>query len=414
MKILQICNYDYDGGGCCIVMERLHHGLMKNGIDSKILCGIKNLNSPYTVQIPRPKIFEKIIEKITWRMGLNDIHCLSSFGIKKMSVYLNADVLHIHSMDGNYFSYLALPTLTRDKPTVFTLHNMWALTGHCSHSYDCDKWKTGCGKCPYPNRYPVIKRDATKIEWKLKQWIYKHSNLFLITISEWSKALVKQSILKRFPTYHIPNGVDIGVYQPLDSEQCRSILGIPTDKKVIMFMARTLDPSSLHGFTKGGDLLIKALNALPKSLKSEIILLLVGKKGEAIAEVSGIKTLNLGYIGNDRLKAVCYSAADLFVHPARVETFGLTIIESMACGTPIIAFRTCAIPELVRPGVTGYVAQPENPEDLSRGIVQLLEDNDLRYNMRLKCREIASKEYTLDLNIIRHINLYRQILQISR
>jgi len=162
---------------------------------------------------------------------------------------------------------------------------------------------------------------------------------------------------------------------------------------------------------KGGDLLVRALQRLPGSLKTETMLLLLGDGGEVIAETAGIHTLNLGYVSDDRLKAIAYSAADLFVSPTRAESFGLVFLESMACGTPMVSFRVGGVSDPVRPGVTGYLAEPGNAKDLCDGIVQLLEDEPLRRYMSQQCRAIALKEYSLELYIQRHLELYRQLLQ---
>jgi glycosyltransferase involved in cell wall biosynthesis len=213
-------------------------------------------------------------------------------------------------------------------------------------------------------------------------------------------------MLNRFPIHHIPNGIDTEAYQPLDPKQCRSLLGIPTDKKVLMFGAE-----NLNNARKGGDLLLKALQSLPESLKAETVLLTLGNGGEAILEAVGMPNLNLGYVSSDRLKAIAYSAADLFIFPTRADNLPLVLQESMACGTPMVSFKVGGVLDLVRPGVTGYLAQPEDPQDFSSGIMQLLEDKHLRESMRQTCRAIALEEYPVELQAQRYIQLYRQVLQ---
>ncbi|HEY9846719.1 MAG TPA: glycosyltransferase, partial [Candidatus Caenarcaniphilales bacterium] len=177
-----------------------------------------------------------------------------------------------------------------------------------------------------------------------------------------------------------------------------------TGKKVLMFAAATLNE-----FRKGGDLLLKALSSLPAALKAETVLLIMGKGGSAIAQTLGMQTINLEYVSSDYLKAIAYSAADLFIFPTRGDIFGLVSIESQACGTPVVAFRVCGVPDHVRPGVTGYLAEPENASDLGQGIVQLLEDEALRHRMRHQCREIAVKEYAIELQAQRYLALYHQL-----
>ncbi len=408
MKVLHLWQGDSGqcGGGGSVAMYRLHSSLRETGIDSKILCQRKTTESPQVQVFQRSlssKILDKLIQPITSRLGLNDIHRLSSFQLKQHEAYLDANILHFHGFHG-FINYLALPALTRDKPAVFTLHDMWALTGHCSYSYDCDRWKIGCGQCPYLDIHPAIKRDSTRIEWKLKDWTYSQLDLTIICPSKWMAEQAKQSpLINRFPIHHIPLGIDTEIFQPLDPQQCRSQLGIPLSKTVLLFAA-----VNLSHYRKGGDLLIKALQSLPDSLKSETVLLVFGKKTEMLAETVGLPVYHLGYLSDDRAKAVAYSAADLFLFPTRADVFGLVSIESQACGTPVVSFKIGGVPDHVRPGITGYLAEPENAKDFRDGIIQLLEDEDLRHQMSQQCRGITVQEYNSKLSAQRHIEMYRK------
>jgi len=212
-------------------------------------------------------------------------------------------------------------------------------------------------------------------------------------------------MLGRFDIHHIPHGIDTDTYRPLDPQQCRSLLGIPPGKKVLMFMAK-----SLHSSVKGGQVLSKAFQKLPKALKADLLLLLVGNQGKMMANSLDIPAIDFGYVSSDRLKAICYSASDLFVHPTRAEAFGLVVVESMACGTPMVSFRVGGVIDLVRPGITGYLAEKGDSEDLVHGIDQLLEDERLRLYMRAQCREIALKEYRIELQAQRYVSLYHRLL----
>ncbi|MGA7932058.1 MAG: glycosyltransferase family 4 protein, partial [Kovacikia sp.] len=327
------------------------------------------------------------------------------FDIPNHPFYQAADILNFHNLHNNYFNYLSIARLTSHKPAIYTLHDMWSFTGHCAYSFACDRWQTGCGQCPDLETYPEVKRDSTRIEWKLKQWIYQRSNLTIVVPSQWLAEQVKQSMLSHLPVHYIPNGINTEAYQPLDPDHCRSVLGIPPGKFSLLFGADSLgDPR------KGGDLLFKALQMLPDSLKDETVLLTIGSQAEAISQTAGIPTINLGYVGSDRLKSIAYSAADLFVFPTRADNLPLVLQESMACGTPMVSFKIGGVPELVRPGITGYLAAPEDAQDFCHGIVQLLEDQALRQQMGQNCREIALKEYPLELQAQKYIDLYRHIL----
>ena len=406
MNVLHINQSDI-GGGAAIAGYRLHQGLLACGIDSKLLVGNTTTQSDRVDQAA-PTFFtstEKALWRITSRLGLNHIHRLSSLDIPNHDWYQAADILNLHNLHTGYFNYLALSKLTATKPAVFTLHDMWSFTGHCAYSYDCSKWQTGCGQCPYPNTYPAIRRDATRLEWHLKDRVYSCSDLTIVTPSRWLTEQAQTSMLKRFPIHHIPYGIDTEAYRPLDPELCRRTLGLSSDKNVLLFGADSLTDSR-----KGGDLLREALMRLPTALKAETIVLTFGGGGEAIADTIGIETLSLGYISSDRLKAVAYSAADLFLFPTRADNLPLVLQESMACGTPMVSFRIGGVPDLVRPGITGYLAQPENAQNLAVGIEQLLSDRALREQMSQNCREIALREYPLNLQAERYISLYKEAL----
>jgi len=405
MKILQINQSDIVGGAA-IAAYRLHQGLLNQGIDSKLLVGSVKTDSDRVAVVSRRYRIENQLIRFTYRLGLNYINLVSSFDIPQHSFYKETDIINFHNLHTGYFNYLAISKLTETKPAIFTLHDMWSFTGHCAYSYNCDRWTIGCGKCPYPDTYPTIKYDNTSLEWKLKDWVYSKSRLTIVTPSKWLSEQAKKSMLNRFPIHHIPYGIDTEAYQPIDAEKCRDILGIAPNKKVLMFGAESLKDSR-----KGADLLVKALQNLPEALKSEILLLTLGNGSEKTTDLVAIPTLNLGYVSSDRLKSIAYSAADLFIFPTRADNLPLVLQESMACATPMVSFKIGGVADLVRPGITGYLAQPEDIQDFSNGIVQLLEDTELRKNLSDNCRKIAIKEYSLELQAKRYIELYKQVLR---
>jgi glycosyltransferase involved in cell wall biosynthesis len=393
------------GIGGAVSTYRLYRGLTAAGIDARILCQKPTLDS--SAEIPRLPRLERFLGRVTSRIGLNDIHCVGAFKVNKLPAYLEADIINFHGIHGQYFSYLALPSLTQNKPAVFTVRDMWPFTGHCAVSYDCERWKTGCGHCPYPNAPPAMptKHDTSHFEWKLKDWAYRHSRLTVVCLSRRMTEQANQSILGRFPVYHIPNGVDTEAYKPMDPILCRSALGIPSGKKVLLFAAGHLNRQH-----KGSDLLATALRNLPTSMKAEIVLLLLGEGGELIADAFDVKVKALGFVGGDRLKSLIYCASDLFVLPTRGEGLPNVLLESMACGTPMVSFDVGGVPDLVRPGLTGYLAGADDAQELGRGILELLEDERLRDAMGRRCREVACAEFSAELEIRRYVDLYQQLL----
>jgi glycosyltransferase involved in cell wall biosynthesis len=393
---------DVGWGGGQIQMLRLQTGLRRRGVDARVLCRDRTRDD--SVELPRRDRLERFIRHFTCRLGLNEIHCLSSFDLPHTEAVQRADVLDFHCMYHNYFNYLALPALSREKPVVLTLHDMWPLTGHCHNSLDCTRWRTGCGRCPYLDVSPAVDRDATRWEWRLKRWAYQRSRLTVVAPSAWLAGLARQSILGRFPVHHIPNGVDTTVFRPLDPAMCRSILGIPPGKKVLLFVVDSMTRS-----LKGSDLLVEALQQLPASLRQEVFLLLLGHKTEALARLTQLPALGLGFVSSHALKVVAYSAAHLFVFPTRADNFPLVVLESLACGTPVVSFRVGGVPESVRHGVTGYVADPGNPAALAAGIVEVLGAGSELESMRATCRKLVLRHYGLPRQVSRYISLYRSL-----
>jgi glycosyltransferase involved in cell wall biosynthesis len=392
------------GGGGGIAMWRLHQSLLAAGVRSRILCEVDAPDVPEVDLVPRWRRLDNAVHRLTRRLGLNDIHRVSSPLLARHPFYREADVVHFHGLHTAFLSYLALPRLTRHKPAVFTLHDLWALSGHCAYSYDCERWRTGCGRCPYPDAHPAVRRDATAIEWKLKKWVYARSRLTIIALSERHAEYARQGLLGRFPIHYIPNGLETDLFRPQDPVRCRAALGIPQDRHVVMFCALALDQ-----FNKGGDLLVAALQCLPETVRTNLVLLLVGSGGDNIRKAVGIPSVDLGVVKQPETMAAAYGAADLFVSPTRAETFSLVLAEAMACGTPLVAFDVGGVSALVRPGVTGHLARPENPADLAQGIAGLLGDEIRRRDFGHNCRSIALAEYSASSVTDRHIQLYETL-----
>ncbi|HVP72505.1 MAG TPA: glycosyltransferase [Phycisphaerales bacterium] len=404
MKVLLIHEHGRShGGGAVTAMYRLHQGLRARGVDSVIACRRRALDSPDIVELPASPLMEDILGRFSWRIGLNDVHCVSTFKIRKFQPFLDADVVNIHGWHTNYFNYLALPSLARRKPIVGTMHDMWSITGHCSQSYDCQRFLTGCGRCPYPDTFPPIGRDATAWEWKLKKRVYDRSGITFVAPSRWLLDLSKQGILREHDVRQIPNPVDTTIYQPRDTRECRQALGLPQDKYIIFFVS-----VALKNKAKGGDLMVAALDALPPRIRDNAMLLLLGERGEEFAEACGIPAKALGYIHDDQQKAVMYSAADITVQPSRAENQSLVILESMSCAVPVVAFDTGGMGEIVRAGPGGILAEPEDVEQFAQGIATILDHKSVARELGAGGRQSVIDNYSLDLHCERYIKLFEE------
>lgn len=409
MKALHLTEGLTDGDGGSISLYRLHCGLKEAGIGSEILCTTKMPKGApddiVKVDVSKTEARAGVcLNQVSRKIGLNGLLDPTHFHVVRNKAFLESDILTIHSIAGSC-SYLAIPTLTQRKPTVLVLRDMMSFTGHCFHSLDCERWKTGCGKCPYPNISPAINVDNTRLAWKLKDWAFSRSSLAVVAQSTWMVGLAKQSMLSRFPIHRIPNGIDTEIYRPHEPDLCRSVLNIKKGKKVLMFMAQNLSSR-----LKGGDLFVKAVQSLPESLKSEMVILLLGRQGESLANSLGIQTIYLGYVESDLLKVICYSAADCFVSPTRAESFPNVLLESIACGTPVVSLRVGGVPDIARHKITGLLADPEDVEGFRSHIIEILENEALRDEMRQQCRKIALAEYSISLQAQRYIQVYHQVL----
>ena len=408
MRVLHIHRgVGHAGGGAGISMQRLHRTLLRLGVDSKILALQDEGAGPDVSRLPRIETLslESRLRSITSRLGLNDVHRLGSFQLSRHTFFQNADLVHFHGMHSGTFSYLGLPKVASSKPCLLTLHDTWAFSGHCAYSYDCERWKTGCGDCPRPEEPPAIARDGTRLEWRMKSRAFLKSGIRLISKSTWTTRMARVSALRHLPLTEIPYGVDTGVYRPRGRARSRELLGLAQDRFVLLVSARDLT-NRRHGI----DLLVGSLQALPSDLSARCILLVMGRQGVEMVNGAGLPVRDLGYLADGHLKAIAYSAADLYLFPTRADVFGLSALESQACGTPVVSFRVGGVPDHVRPGETGFLAESDDVLGFRDGIALLLQNEAARLRMSGTCRSSVLQDYDLSLESTRHADLYESIL----
>lgn len=316
-----------------------------------------------------------------------------------------ADVIQLFNTHGGYFSHLALVPLSRGRPVVWRLSDMWAMTGHCAYSYECERWRTGCGSCPHLDEYPRLGHDTSALLWRVKNWIYDRSQLVIVTPSTWLANLARQSpLLNRFPIHVIPNSVDTQVFRPVPRVLARQRFGLDPARPVIFFNA-----SSVRLARKGAAYLAEALTRLEVG-EPRPVLLVAGRDSEGWPGVHGYRTVALGHTDDDHALAAAYAAADVFVLPTLAENLANSLLESLACGTPVVSFAVGGVPEAVRHLETGYLAGSRDAADLARGLQLLLEDGALRERLARRGREVAVGEYGLDLQARRFASLYEDVL----
>ena len=299
------------------------------------------------------------------------------------------------------------PRLARAAPLVWTLHDMWALTGHCVYATECDRWLDGCLTCPDLAAPSPIRRDTAGFLFRQRAKLYAEARPVLVAPSRWLCDEARRAPLTRdLRVEQIPYGLDTEAFRPIGRTAARRVLRLDEDEKVVLFCALTLNARR-----KGADLLLQALQALKGADVGRLRLLAVGQEGADLARRSPFPVHDLGEVDNDLLMATAYCASDVFVLPTRADNLPLVLQESMACGTPCVSFRVGGVPEAVRPGETGWLAEPEDADDLARCLARALKDDAARDAMAANCRRVAEAEYGLALMTQRYMRLYEELIE---
>ena len=289
-------------------------------------------------------------------------------------------------------------------PLVWTLHDMATFTGGCCHDMGCGKFTQQCGACPQLGSSD--ESDLTRAVWRRKQKYYSALDarrFHIVTPSRWLEQEVKRSpLLSRFPRSVIPYGLDLEVFKARDRRFSREVLGIPQEAKVILFVS-----NGLHVHLKGFRHLIGALEGMDSS--SRIFLLCLGSGSSP--KLERFPHAHITSMTDDRSLSMLYSAADVFVLPSLIDNLPNTMLEALACGTPVVGFAAGGIPEGVRPGVTGLLAKTGDSAELRSAILELLGNDAKRAEMSANCRRIALAEYDLSVQTSRYVKLYTEMLR---
>lgn len=459
LRILQVSTRDREGGA-----ERSAWGLFqayKNlGHESWLAVGTKHTDDPDVLVIPnqqrrnvwcrlcqgvqeRLKPYQEDVQGVwrvrewlqTWSSPLH--HVKRSLGIEDFDYpgtqQLLAlppdrpDIVHCHNLHGWYFDLRILPRLSQEVPVIVNLRDAWLLSGHCAHSLDCERWKTGCGHCPDLTLYPAIERDATAYNWRRKRDIFARSRLYVTTPSHWLMRKVEQSILAPaiVKARVIPNGGDLSIFHPGDRLLSRTVLGIHHDAKMLLFTANGIRRNIWKDYAT----MKAAVAQVAQRLHGQdLIFIALGEEGPP--ERIGLAEVRFVPYQKDRTAVARYfQAADLYIHAARAEVCPLTIIEALACGTPVVATGVGGIPEQVkglelsqftfwnsglnRYGMneaTGVLVPRGDAHAMAMAIEQLLSDDSLRRHLGKNAALDAAKRFDLQGQADGFLTWYQEIL----
>ena len=410
MKVLHLS--ESDGGGAGRATFRLNQGLQRLGVDSKILVQLKysddrTVFSPettlgkFSAKLKLPERLDALPLNGYPQRNANDfsLEWLPS-GIVSKVAKLTPDVVNLHWVCHGYVPIEAIAKFK--KPLVWTLHDMWAFTGGCHYSQECDRYKSSCGTCPQLGS--TKSWDISRWVWQRKAKAWQNLNLSIVSPSHWlAKCARSSSLFQDLPIEVIPNGLDTQQYKPIPRQVARELLNLPQDKQLILFGAMYPNSDRRKGFY----LLQKALQKLSKTEwcnQIEIVIFGASRPQESVE--LGLNSHYLGRLSDEISLAVVYAAADVFVAPSTQDNLPNTVMEAIACGTPSVAFNIGGMPELIEHQHNGYLAQALDSEDLAQGIIWVLENKERHQKLCDRARQKAEQEFTLEIQARRYESLY--------
>lgn len=406
-KILMI-NTVYSGGGAAKVAQILHNALNKIPEFSSFFAYGRGEETEDEKTFKFGLDFETYLHAFFLRfLGIEG--CGTYFLTKRLINYIKKnsfDLVHLHNIHGYYLNLSFIDWLKKSKiPVVWTLHDEWSITGRCAHPISCDRWKKGCGKCPDLSLYPkTYFFDFSALMWQRKKEVFSEGwNPIIICPSQWLAVRAKESYLNRFRIEVIPNGIDTKLFKPKDKIEARKKFNLPFSKKIILFVAPRLKDEQ-----KGAKYFFEALKYIKTK---DCLVLTMGKKinlNQKIREDIEIK--QLGYISDPDLVSDIYNTADVFCITSLAETFPTTVLETMACGVPVIGFRVGGVLEQVLDDC-GILVEPRDVKGLAKAIDGLLNNEEKRNKFSLNCRQRALENYSLEKFKNRYVDLYKKILK---
>ena len=395
MKILQI-NTVYKSGSTGKIAKDLNDLIIESNSQSFVAYSRGEHNDSNCIKIGDK--FDINIHALGTRIfdkhGLYSKRATINF-IKELEE-INPDIVHLHNIHGYYLNYPILFEYLKkiDKPVVWTLHDCWSFTGHCSHyEYSgCDKWMRECGECPQLRQYPAsFVLDNSKNNFLLKKKFFTNLNdLTIVTPSHWLADEVKKSFLKNYEVKVIHNGINLDIFKPLNSNF--------REKYKLENKFLILGVASVWEERKGFEYFIKLAN----QLKKDEVIILIGLNDKQM------KILPLNIIGIKRTEnqeelAQIYSAVDVFANPTLEDNFPTTNLESLACGTPVVTFESGGSAECIDKD-TGIVVEKGNLEELYKAITTTKEITKEKYT--LQCRNRAVKYFDKDDRFKEYLDLY--------
>lgn len=428
---VSIVNTD-DRGGAANAAIRLHRGLRSLDVNSTLIIYRGNPANDSTIRQARKPLTTSVTQAamrllLARSTGLDKSSrsraidacelfsdCRSGNGAALKLHPEQTDILNLHWVARFVDLPQLLPQFAGRIPIVWTLHDMQPLTGGCHYTAGCESFTGKCHSCPQLINRGVEDASAEVFEARLSALRHLRNNdLHIVSPSKWLlNEAARSTALSRFSMTCIPYGLDTTVFRPINKLDARKSLKLPLDNRLLLFVS-----ASVQNHRKGLDLLVASL-AKVKTQHPDLRLVAVGQKEEATdASLHRLGVITLGSIKDERLLAAAYSAADLFVIPSRQDNLPNTMLESIACGTPVVGFDVGGIPDVVRPNQTGWLARQLTRDSLAATISEALQamlDRGLEAKYRANCRAVAETEYKLAKQAERYRSLFGELLNQRR
>ncbi|PNY79780.1 glycosyltransferase [Deinococcus koreensis] len=319
---------------------------------------------------------------------------------------LNPDIVNLHWINGGFMTPENIRQIRA--PVVWTLRDLWPMTGGCHYARGCEGFTVECGHCPQLRS--TREHDPSRWLWTRKRRAWRDTELTLVALSGWlAREAKRSSLLGGYETLVIPNALDTDTFQPQQRAQVQATLGLPQDRRYILFSAMNPLEDKRKGFAQ----LKAALGLLAARPDAEHIELLVA--GALYSELPSlpIKARFLGLISDDLTMSRLYSAATVTVMPSIEEAFGKVAMESLACGTPVVCLRDTGTAEIVQHLQHGYHAAPLDIADLAAGLEYVL-DHSHPEAMATAVREHVMNTYTYGHQADSYLKLYEHLIDRRR
>lgn len=414
MKVV-IINTSEHIGGAAVAAQRLVKALHRKGISVSMLVRDKQSSDKNVFSINTNVVVQFInLFRFYWeRLVIFLFTCLRRKNLFRVSIanvgedisyhpsVRNADIIHLHWINQGFLSLRDIHKLIKlGKPIVWTMHDMWPCTGICHHARDCDKYQKKCNSCFF--LHSSCRNDFSSYVFKKKDLVYKNANIIFVGCSNWlTQRARKSKLLQDKTVISIPNTLDRQIFYHQDKKTARETLGLPMDKRLLLFGALNVTDER-----KGVYYLIEALKLIHVK---NVELVVFGQIKEEIKNILPVPVHPIGYLSEEKKIALLYNAVDLFVTSSLEENLPNTIMESMACGTPCVGFDIGGIPEMIDHLQNGYVARYKDVEDLCHGIEWIL-DNDKYKDLSESCIKKVQSVYSEEVVTEKYISLYQELL----